>query len=122
MVVIIAALLCGVLAGLGVGSGGIFVVVLRLVGGADQLPAQSLNLIFFVASSIAALLVNIFKKRISWAVVFAVALPGCLTAIGGALIAHEIGSQLLGKLFGGMLAVCGVISLINARKSRDDGG
>ena len=118
MIVIIAALLCGVLAGLGVGSGGIFVVVLRLFGGADQLLAQSLNLIFFAASSVAALLVNIFKGRIAWAVVLAVAIPGCLTAIGGAVIAHEIGSELLGKLFGGMLVACGLISLLNARKAK----
>lgn len=118
MIVIIAALLCGVLAGLGVGSGGIFVVCLRLASGADQLVAQSLNLIFFAASSVAALLVNAIKRRIAWAVVLAVAIPGCLTAIGGAIIAHEIGSDMLGKLFGGMLAVCGAISLFGAWRER----
>lgn len=116
MAVIIAALLCGVLAGLGVGSGGIFVVILRLFGGVDQLVAQSLNLVFFAASSLAALAVNVFKGRVIWRVVLAVALPGCLTAIGGAVIAHGIGGELLGKLFGGMLVVCGVISLFGARR------
>lgn len=120
MVVILAALLCGVLAGLGVGSGGIFVVCLRLFGGVDQLVAQSLNLIFFVASSGAAFVVNAAKKRIVWSAVFWVSLTGCLTAIGGATIAHELGSELLGKLFGIMLITCGVISLLNTRKEKKD--
>ena len=118
MVIIIAALLCGVLAGLGVGSGGLFVVCLRLFGGADQLSAQSVNLIFFVASSAAAFAVNAFKGRIAWLVVLAVAIPGCLTAIGGALIAHEMGSEILAKLFGAMLIGCGAISLLNAKQEK----
>ena len=119
MLIFIAALLCGALAGLGVGSGGLFVVCLRFVGGMDQLTAQSMNLIFFVASSAAALIVNIIKKRIVWSVVLAVAIPGCITSIGGAAIAHEVGSELLGVLLGGMLVACGAISLLNARKGED---
>ena len=119
MIIIIAALLCGVLAGLGVGSGGIFVVCLRFLGGIDQLTAQSMNLIFFVASSAAAFVVNLFKKRIVWRAVLAVLIPGCITSIGGALIAHEVGSDLLGVLFGGMLIACGIISLLNARKGEN---
>lgn len=118
--VIIAALLCGILAGLGVGSGGIFVVCLTLLLGTDQLLAQSLNLIFFVASSTAAFLVNIFKKRIAWSVVLWVALPGCVGSIGGALIAHELGSSILSKLFGGMLIACGLISLVGTLKNKKD--
>lgn len=118
MVVILTALLCGVLAGLGVGSGGIFVVCLRFFGGADQLVAQSLNLVFFVASSGAALAVNAAKGRLVWSAVLLVAISGCLTAIGGAVIAHTIGSELLGKLFGGMLVACGIISFLNFRKEK----
>lgn len=119
MIIIIAALLCGVLAGLGVGSGGLFVVCLRLFGGVEQLAAQSVNLIFFVASSLAAFAVNVFNGRIAWPVVLAVAVPGCLTAIGGAVIAHRMGSEILAKLFGVMLVGCGAISLLNAKKSKD---
>lgn len=116
ILIIIAAALCGILAGLGVGSGGIFVVVLRLFAGVEQLTAQSLNLVFFSASSLAALAVNAFKKRIAWDVVLAVAIPGCFAAFGSAVIAHEIGGELIGKLFGGMLVICGAITLI--KKSR----
>ena len=118
MILIIASLLCGVLAGLGVGSGGLFVVCLRLFGGAEQLAAQSVNLIFFVASSLAAFAVNVFNGRIAWPVVLAVAVPGCLTAIGGALIAHEMGSEILARLFGVMLIGCGAISLLNAKREK----
>lgn len=118
MVVILAALLCGVLAGLGVGSGGIFVVFLRLFGNADQLVAQSKNLIFFAASSVAAVIVNARKGRIVWKVVIPVVATGILTAVGGAVIAHELGSEILGKLFGGMLAACGLISLLSIKRQK----
>lgn len=118
MFIIITALLCGALAGLGVGSGGIFVVCLRLAADTPQLVAQSMNLIFFVASSAAAFIVNIFKRRIVWQAVGAVAIPGCITAIGGAVIAHSLGSELLGKLFGVMLIVSGAISLLNSAKKK----
>ena len=118
--VITAALLCGILAGLGVGSGGIFVVCLTLLLGTDQLLAQSLNLIFFVASSVAALVINIIKKRIALGIVLWVSLPGCVGAIGGAIIAHDLGSSALSKLFGGMLITCGLISLVGTLKNKKD--
>lgn len=120
MAVLVAALLCAVLAGLGVGSGGIFVVAVRLFGGADQLVAQSLNLIFFAASSVAAIVINSVKGRVAWRAVMLVALAGCVTAVGGATIAHALGSDALGKLFGIMLIACGVISLLNTRKEKKD--
>ena len=52
MLMFLCALACGILAGLGVGSGGIFVVCLALFLDYGQLYSQSLNLIFFVSSSV----------------------------------------------------------------------
>lgn len=113
--VTVCAALCGVLAGLGVGSGGLFVVLFVLITAADQLYAQSLNLVFFVASSLAALTVNLIGGRIRWRVVASVALPGCVGAIGGAIIAHSLGSDVMRALFGVMLIVCGTISLLGGK-------
>ncbi len=116
--VTVCAALCGILAGLGVGSGGLFVVLFVLITGADQLYAQSLNLVFFVASSLAALAVNLIGGRIRWRVVAVVSVTGCIGAIGGALIAHSLGSDVMRTLFGVMLIVCGTISLFGGRKKR----
>lgn len=113
---ILSALGCGILAGLGVGSGGIFVVLMSLFMGYEQLYAQSLNLIFFVASSSAAVAVNLFKGRIAWRVVIPVVIFGCIGSLGGALIAHQIGSRVLTKLFGIVLVACGAVSLLKKEK------
>ena len=119
MLISICALACGILAGLGVGSGGVFVVCLALFCGYPQLYSQSLNLIFFVASSVAAVIINLIKGRLSLKLVLAVAIPGCIGSVGGAMIAHQIGSGLLSKLFGGVLILCGVISLLSGKREKD---
>ena len=105
-----------VLAGLGVGSGGFLVVCLVLVTGCAQLEAQLLNLIFFVASSIAALAVNIIKKRLSLKVVLLLAVPGCVFSVGGAMLARSFEEKTLGKAFGGLLLLMGAWSLFSTLK------
>lgn len=112
MVIGIFAALCGVLAGLGVGSGGLFAVAMTLALGYSQLEAQSMNLVFFAASSAAAVVMNMIKKRIVWGVVLPVAIFGCVGAVGGAFIASRISLEILPKLFGAMLIACGAISFL----------
>ena len=116
MLMFLCALACGILAGLGVGSGGIFVVCLALFLDYGQLYSQSLNLIFFVSSSVAAVVINLIKKRLSLPLVLAVAIPGCIGSVGGAMIAHQIGSEMLSKLFGGVLIACGILALFSKTK------
>ena len=94
----------------------IIVPVFVLITAADQLYAQSLNLVFFVASSLAALAVNLIGGRIRWRVVASVALPGCVGAVGGAIIAHSLGSDVMRTLFGLMLIACGTISLLGGKR------
>lgn len=110
-----------VLAGLGVGSGGFLVVCLVLVAGCAQLEAQLLNLIFFVASSIAALAVNIIKKRLSLKVVLLLAIPGCIFSVGGAMLARSFEERALGKAFGGLLLLMGAWSLFSTLKEKKQG-
>ena len=122
---VIVSFLTAVLAGMGVGSGGLLVVYLTAFVAMPQLSAQLLNLIFFAASSVAAIAVNLIKKRLKPGVILAIAIPGVLGAIGGAAFAHSVESELLGKGFGALLVVCGVISLLKGRgggkiKRRED--
>ena len=61
----LVSLLIGILTGLGVGSGGLFLVYMTLVRHAEQIMAQGLNLAFFAYAALASIVVNFFKKRIS---------------------------------------------------------
>jgi len=119
MLTVIASFLVSVIAGMGVGSGGLMVVFFTAVSALPQLDSQLLNLIFFAASSVAALAVNVFKKRLSPAIILSLSLPGCVFAAGASLIARDIDSRILAKAFGLLLILLGGISLFSSLKNKN---
>ncbi len=115
LVTVIAAFLAAILSGLGVGSAGLFVLYLTLVAGYSQPEAQALNLLFFLLSAGAALLLHIRERRIPWRVVgFLVvcAVPG---ALAGSYLVRVLDASVIRKLFGGMLIVTGLPALFAKR-------
>ena len=117
MLNIIASFIISVLSGLGVGSGGLFVIWLTLAAGVPQIAAQGLNLLFFLFSAGASLLVHLFKRKILWGAVMllvAVGIPGSLL---GSFIAGFISAALMRKLFGIMLVISGTFILFGKKKS-----
>ena len=48
---VIASFIIALLSGMGIGSGGLFVIYLTFMTNADQLSAQGANLLFFLFSS-----------------------------------------------------------------------
>lgn len=111
LVTVIAAFLAAILSGLGVGSAGLFVLYLTLMAGYSQPEAQALNLLFFLLSAGAALLLHIRARRIPWRVVLfliACAVPG---ALAGSYLVRILDASVIRKLFGGMLIVTGLPAL-----------
>ena len=116
LLTLIAAFLSAVLSGLGIGSAGIFVLYLTLIAGYAQPEAQALNLLFFLLSAGSALLLHIRERRIPVRVVLFLvvcAIPGALI---GSYLARVLDAGLLRKLFGGMLVVTGLPSLLSRRR------
>ena len=115
--ILIAAFLSAILSGLGVGSAGIFVLYLTLIAGFPQPEAQALNLLFFLLSAGAALLLHIREHRIPLRVVLflaACAVPGALI---GSYLVRVLDPTLIRKLFGGMLVVTGLPVLLGKAKT-----
>jgi uncharacterized membrane protein YfcA len=111
LITVIAAFLAAILSGLGVGSAGLFVLYLTLIAGYSQPEAQALNLLFFLLSAGAALLLHIRARRIPWRVVgflIACAVPG---ALAGSYLVRVLDASVIRKLFGGMLIVTGLPAL-----------
>ena len=107
----LAALVISALSGMGVGGGGLFVIYLSLVTDTPQLAAQGLNLLFFLFSAGAALIVHVQKRKIPWwavGLMIATAIPG---AIVGTFLASYVSGGLLRKIFGGMLVTGGILAL-----------
>lgn len=117
-VTLIAAFFAAILSGLGIGSAGLFVLYLTLIAGYAQPEAQALNLLFFILSAGAALLLHIRERKIPWRVVLfliACAIPGAL--VGSSLV-RMLDATLIRKLFGGMLVVTGIPTLLSKERKK----
>lgn len=96
-----------VLQGLGIGSGGVYLLWLTLAAGVGQTAAQGMNLLFSVAALGAGAAVNAKEGRIPLRILLlalAAGLPGC---VSGSLLAGAVGDAWLRRLLGLLLTVGG---------------
>lgn len=114
--------LVAVLTGLGVGSGGIYILYLTLIKDIPQAEAQGMNLIFFITATLAAAAVNLIKKRISFVCIAFTVPLGILGAVGGSYVASVVKSETLGIMFGVLLMVIGISGFIKLRKKGKSDG
>lgn len=104
------------LTGLGVGSGGLYILWLTLVKEVEQTKAQGLNLIFFSLCVISATLVNYKYHRIVTRPVAIMLLFGIASSIPASFLAQKIDTNLLSRLFGAFLVAVGCVSLFSKNK------
>ncbi len=76
----------GIISGLGMGGGTILILLLSLFLGIEQHIAQATNVIFFVPTAIAAIIIFIKNKNIN----FKLGVPICMCGIIGAIIGAKI--------------------------------
>ena len=104
------------LSGMGVGGGGLFVIYLALLTDTPQLAAQGMNLLFFLFSAGASMLVHLSRRRIFTSVILLMATAGIAGALIGTGIAEYLPEKLLRKIFGCLLVVGGILSLKKKEK------
>ena len=107
------AFLIAILSGLGIGSGGLFVIWLTAVYGVSSTQARGMNLLFFVFSASAALLFHYLKGRTDLALILKLAIFSVIGTLGGAWAAQYVSTTLLRHLFGLFLVLSGGYSLFN---------
>lgn len=108
---ILVSLGIGILAGLGVGSGGLLIVYLTLADGVGQLAAQGINLAVFVFALGAAMAVHLHRRSLSPAILGTVVLFGAGGAAVGSLLAALTEGGLLRIGLGVLLLVMGTVAL-----------
>ncbi len=118
-VIVIVGILCGILSGFGIGGGSLLMVWLTAVVAMDQKAAQGINLLYFLPTSLGALIFHIKNKMICWKAVIPAALCGCVTAALAAWLASSMDVSLLRKLFGGFLLVVGVMEFFKKPKANN---
>lgn len=122
MIRLIAGLLSGVIGAMGLGGGAVLLIYLTVFENAKQLTAQGINLLFFIPIALLSVIIYAVKKQIKWKTVLLLSAGGLVGAAAGVWLSEFIGSDLLGKIFGGLLAVAGAWQIISSFKSKKTDG
>lgn len=101
---IVTGLISGTISGTGMGGGTILILVLSIFLGVEQHTAQATNLVFFIPTSISAIIVSIKSKLIEWKIGITLAISGVVGAIIGANISAKMEVKSLKRYFGIFLA------------------
>lgn len=112
---IIAGIFISTLSGMGIGGGGLLVLYLVFVRNMAQPSAQGLNLMFFIAASLSALLYHFKKRKIDKKLLVLLIIPGIIGAVIGSLLANVIDPLLIRKIFGWLSVISGAIVLIDKK-------
>lgn len=117
---IITGFISGIISGTGMGGGTILILVLSVFLGIEQHTAQATNLIFFIPTSIVAIIVSIKEKLIDLKIGITIAITGVVGALIGASISSKMQVGTLKKYFGAFLiaiAIYEIYSLIKQYKT-----
>lgn len=98
----------GIVSGTGMGGGTILIFLLSYVMQVEQHVAQAANLIFFIPTSIVAIIVNLKNKNIDLKLGIIISIFGILGAIIGANISIHIDVVILKRCFGIFLAIIAI--------------
>lgn len=112
----IASACIAAMAGLGIGGGGLLIIYLTLVKHMPQLPAQGINLLFFLFASGSSLIIHFKQKRINWKLLVILAPLGVIGAVAGSYVAKLISPWLIRRIFAGLLVISGIIELLKREK------
>ncbi len=115
---IIAAIAIAVLSGMGIGSGGLFSIWLTAVAGMPQLAAQGMNLLFFMFSGGASMLLHLSRRKIYWRAVLLLSSTGILGTVVGSVVAGLLPVKLIRVAFGMMLIGSGIAVTVGDRRKK----
>lgn len=116
---LVIGLLTGILSGFGIGGGTILMIYLTAFAVFPQKIAQGINLLYFIPTAAAALMLHSKHHQLKWNAVLPAALCGCATAAGFSFLAMGMNLTLLRRLFGVFLLFTGISELKKKPKNAD---
>lgn len=109
----------GVLSGAGIGGGTLLVLYLTALAGTDQIAAQGINLLYFIACAPPALVSHIKNHLIDFKPSIVASLCGCAAAVGGVFLAGAFSGDTLRKIFGVLFIIVGIKELFFNQKGNE---
>ena len=116
MIQVFIGIIAGIISGIGMGGGTVLIYLLTTLTGLEQHIAQAVNLIFFIHTSISAIIVNIKNKKINFKLGLIISLCGIIGAIIGAKISINTNVNQLKKYFGYFLAIVAINEIYQLTK------
>lgn len=115
---VVIGTLLGILSGLGTGGGSLLIIWLTLVVGMPQAEARAINLLFFIPAALIACLFRWKQGRLDIQKVLPAIIAGSISAAVFAWCSTHWDTQILQKLFGGLLLFTGIRELLYRPKAR----
>lgn len=101
----------GIISGFGIGGGSLLVLYLTAVTETAQYTAGGINLLYFIGCAPVALIGHIKNRLIKWKAVWWCVVSGVAVAIPTSLLAGDLDSGWLRRLFGLLLLYVGIKEL-----------
>ena len=105
---ILIGIVSGIISGTGMGGGTILIFLLTFTSGIEQHVAQATNLIFFIPTSIIAIIVNLKNKNIDLKLAVIISIFGTIGAVIGSKMSVNTNVEVLKKCFGIFLAIIAI--------------
>ncbi len=105
---IIAGILSGVVAGMGMGGGTLLIPILTIFFNIAQQQAQGINLLAFLPCAVVSLIIHIKNKLVDFKIGLPIILTGVLSSIGASFLAVNLNNKVLQILFGVFLLLIGL--------------
>ena len=107
------ALFSGIVAGMGIGGGGIFILLSTIFNIFSQKEAQSYNLIMFIVVGISSTIVNLKNKNIDKENFKKLIIPVCLGSIVGVILVRFIDEKILKIIFYIFMILIGIYEILS---------
>ena len=114
---ILISIVSGVVAGMGIGGGSIFILLTTIFNLLEHKQAQGYNLIMFIAVGIASTIYNIKNKNIDFKNLLKLILPVCAGSICGIFLLKIIDEKILKNCFYLFMVVIGFYEIFSSLKS-----
>ena len=108
---VLAGVILGFMAGLGIGGGTLLVLWLTLVIKIEPGDARLINLLFFLASAGSVTLLRWKQKSVNWKQIFPAIVSGCIAAAIFAWLSGRLDTGILRPMFGILLLATGIREL-----------
>ncbi len=101
----------GFLSGLGVGGGSLLMLWLTVIAGVPAETARAINLLFFLPAALCACFFKWKKGKLPLQKLWFPILFGCMAAALFSFLGAKLDTQILKKIFAGLLLITGVREL-----------